>query len=315
MPQYLLQDLLTDALLEINKISPYDTLSQTQASIGMRRANWMLDSWVADRLKCWSEDVNVFPLASQQTFAMGADQVLPNFTMQRPSEIGKVNLLLYSGSGQPPVRTPIKLINYEQWASISVVSVANGYPIYAYPDYGEFLSTPSTVNAGSFLPGYTYTIVSVGTTNFMAIGAASNTIGVVFIATGVGSGTGTALSQGGVPYSNISFWTSPGVNQSVEIWTRHQIQQFTSLQNVIQYPPGFGRLILLGTAIEIAPSFGCTVSPETVQNYRNAEALVNGANAPSPLAACSAGYPGRTNTPDWNPYSGDTGQGSWPPQS
>jgi hypothetical protein len=48
------------------------------------------------------------------------------------------------------------------------------------------------VTAGAFVVGAQYTIISVGTTSFTAIGAASNTIGVVFTATGVGSGTGTA---------------------------------------------------------------------------------------------------------------------------
>ena len=46
--------------------------------------------------------------------------------------------------------------------------------------------------AGAFVVGKTYTIVSVGSTNFTLIGAASNTVGVVFTATGVGTGTGTA---------------------------------------------------------------------------------------------------------------------------
>jgi hypothetical protein len=46
--------------------------------------------------------------------------------------------------------------------------------------------------AGSFVIGASYTIVAVGTTDFTLIGAASNTIGVSFVATGVGTGTGTA---------------------------------------------------------------------------------------------------------------------------
>jgi hypothetical protein len=49
-----------------------------------------------------------------------------------------------------------------------------------------------TITAGSFVVGNWYTIVSVGTTNFTLIGAASNTVGVIFKATGVGTGTGTA---------------------------------------------------------------------------------------------------------------------------
>jgi len=46
--------------------------------------------------------------------------------------------------------------------------------------------------AGSFLTGSTYTILSVGNTDFTAIGAASNTVGISFVATGAGEGTGTA---------------------------------------------------------------------------------------------------------------------------
>jgi hypothetical protein len=49
-----------------------------------------------------------------------------------------------------------------------------------------------TVTAGAFVVGSTYLITSVGNTNFVSIGATSNTVGVLFTATGVGSGTGTA---------------------------------------------------------------------------------------------------------------------------
>lgn len=50
-------------------------------------------------------------------------------------------------------------------------------------------------NAGSFVIGRSYKIVSVGTTDFISIGATSNAIDQVFVATGVGSGTGTAKHQ------------------------------------------------------------------------------------------------------------------------
>jgi hypothetical protein len=47
-------------------------------------------------------------------------------------------------------------------------------------------STPAT----SIQSGLSYTILSVGSTDFTAIGASSNTVGVTFVATGVGVGTG-----------------------------------------------------------------------------------------------------------------------------
>jgi hypothetical protein len=52
--------------------------------------------------------------------------------------------------------------------------------------------TPSVDAATAIVPGQTYRIVSVGTTDFTAIGASANTVGVVFTATTAGTGTGTA---------------------------------------------------------------------------------------------------------------------------
>lgn len=67
--------------------------------------------------------------------------------------------------------------------------------------YGvESYSFGVIVNAGSFVVGKTYTINTVGTTNWVAIGAASNTAGLKFIATGVGSGTGNA----GITYNDMN---------------------------------------------------------------------------------------------------------------
>ena len=48
------------------------------------------------------------------------------------------------------------------------------------------------VTAGSFALAVQYTIVTVGSTDFTLIGASANIIGVVFNATGPGTGTGTA---------------------------------------------------------------------------------------------------------------------------
>jgi hypothetical protein len=49
-----------------------------------------------------------------------------------------------------------------------------------------------TVTAGNFVIGNTYRILSVGNTDFTLIGAPLNAPGVFFVATGVGSGSGTA---------------------------------------------------------------------------------------------------------------------------
>jgi hypothetical protein len=59
------------------------------------------------------------------------------------------------------------------------------------------VSGENSVNAGSFTVGYSYQILSLGNTDFTAIGAGPNpTVGAVFTATGVGSGSGTASDAG-----------------------------------------------------------------------------------------------------------------------
>ena len=51
------------------------------------------------------------------------------------------------------------------------------------------------VTAGSFVTGQYYTIREVGTTDFTLIGAVANTVGVLFQATGAGTGDGVAIDQ------------------------------------------------------------------------------------------------------------------------
>ena len=57
------------------------------------------------------------------------------------------------------------------------------------------IDTAYNITAGSFVATKQYTIRSVGTTDYTLIGAVANTVGVLFTATGVGSGTGVAIDM------------------------------------------------------------------------------------------------------------------------
>jgi len=82
-------------------------------------------------------------------------------------------------------------VYYADNNSASLISFTN--PTFS----GTVLVAGTTsVTAGSFTIGQAYTIQSIGSTNFTLIGAASNTVGLAFVATGAGSGTGTALVAG-----------------------------------------------------------------------------------------------------------------------
>jgi hypothetical protein len=78
------------------------------------------------------------------------------------------------------------------WAAVGVVGT---------PTVGvEFQAADPTVQAGNFVIGKEYVIISQGNpatpTNFTLIGAANNLPGTSFVATNVGTGSGTAWAEG-----------------------------------------------------------------------------------------------------------------------
>jgi microcystin-dependent protein len=87
------------------------------------------------------------------------------------------------------------------------VSKKNDYVLVYRPSLAAASAVTATVTSGNFVPGTTYAILSLGTTletqtDFTKIGAASNTIGLGFVATNTGAtagplgtaGTGTATT-------------------------------------------------------------------------------------------------------------------------
>lgn len=58
----------------------------------------------------------------------------------------------------------------------------------------------NVITAGSFVIGTNYIIITTGSTTYTTIGAANNNPGTFFVATGVGSGTGTACAVGSTAY-------------------------------------------------------------------------------------------------------------------
>jgi len=111
----------------------------------------------------------------------------PVYFTQSGSEIGD-DLL-----GGVKAKTEYYILQVRPEIAAGNFIVGNYYEISILGDTNwNTMSGITSVNAGSFVVGYTYQITSAGNTDFTTIGATSNTVGVIFVATGVGSGTGTA---------------------------------------------------------------------------------------------------------------------------
>jgi hypothetical protein len=96
--------------------------------------------------------------------------------------------------------------------SFDVLVSGTLYYIAQVVSYGQvrLSDEPNDTVATSIVPGESYIITNVGTTNWTLIGAASNTVGVVFTATGTGLGDGAArklidLTGGSVPARTYLF--------------------------------------------------------------------------------------------------------------
>jgi hypothetical protein len=98
--------------------------------------------------------------------------------------------------------------------------------------FGELRNYQSTtVSAGNFVIGYTYTILTIGSTptNWTSIGASSATVGTVFVATGVGTGNGTATWN-----SNIIPFTEAGKDTIDKFIRVHKVYQPFYLNSALE---------------------------------------------------------------------------------
>ena len=133
---------------------------------------------------------------------------------------GAVN---YNGDGT--IRAHKAYFDFDDRPLVAAETFAAYSASTAYTTVSYVTTNTPTVSAGAFVVGLDYTIVSTGSgsTNFTSIGAANNTVGTVFRATGVGSGTGTAtLTQywvctiagtGNTPSVTSAYW------KEVRKWT------------------------------------------------------------------------------------------------
>jgi hypothetical protein len=162
-------------------------------------------NFTSDRLTNLTE--TTVKLGVQNTFTTDASLETVKFVGCSESTV-KPGSAIVASSGQE--------INYGTGSYHSIVLTNSttldivGFPMPADTEDGRYaklrleavLSPFSATTAGSFVVGRTYTIQAIGTTNFTAIGAISNTVGITFKATGVGSGNGTAKEAKTLAFAN-----------------------------------------------------------------------------------------------------------------
>jgi hypothetical protein len=150
-------------------------------------------------------DNNGIPLSGGKLYTYAAGTTTPQQTWTTPAGTTlNTNPIILNSGGRPPqeiwlssaysykfvltTSTDVLIATYDNVPGLPQPAIVNDASSISYQQ-------GSIVNAGSFIVGNTYMINLVGSTNFIAIGAAANIAGTVFIATGVGSGSGNAYNS------------------------------------------------------------------------------------------------------------------------
>lgn len=140
------------------------------------------------------------------TYAAGTTTPAPTYTTVN-GNVSHTNPIILDSAGRLPAGGELWLpigIGYKFVIKTSaevLISTYDNIPSAAQPPAANdadsiMYEQGYTVTAGGFIAGKIYRIASIGSTDFTLIGAAANTVGLHFIATGAGTGTGTAeLSQ------------------------------------------------------------------------------------------------------------------------
>ena len=122
--------------------------------------------------------------------------------------------------------------------------------------------TANAISAGSFSIGKIYTIKTVGSTNFVAVGASANTVGVTFTATGAGSGSGTVTNTKTLKYAlsgSDETYTAPIVLP--------QALEFTLNANTEQAVIGFNMVLDQGQVTEVYASTAFSDPNDNASQY------------------------------------------------
>lgn len=119
---------------------PQRTPSPDQFAECLPILNRMSGIWSTNRMNVYTIDISAYPLvAGRKTYTIGGPGLGADFDAPRPLSIDRANIIVNTTS--PVVRTPVAILNDQQWREINVQDIPNGIPSKLYNDGAFPLST------------------------------------------------------------------------------------------------------------------------------------------------------------------------------
>lgn len=129
-------DLISASARMAGFLASGESLQDSEPSDCLAILQQMIDTWQADDLKIFGENINTFPLVvGTQTYLLGAGLSAPNFALARPAEIQRMGCLMTGSNPTQPPERPIEILDYSGWSRIPVKNIGGSYPLYCYVEY------------------------------------------------------------------------------------------------------------------------------------------------------------------------------------
>ena len=201
---------------------------------------------------------------SSTKWCYGGDTLIFGFGGTGTSTSDTISNLVFNTAGTPAQNVPMtQVAKYPINGSADVPATQDIFAQILYARNPN-LSDKADVTAGSFVVNEGYVIKTVGTTNFTLIGAASNTVNTAFIATGVGSGTGTATPLNPFAY-NASSYKGNGTGAIGATFTASRSVTTLTVTAISGYPAQIISPTTAGYAGDTLGGSGVTAGTITVQ--------------------------------------------------
>lgn len=303
-----INDIVTDAMQEIGALAAGETLltltggMTNDAVKGLSGYNRLIDGTNIQRGNIFTERADLWTLIiGQQAYTIGIDPtgvLTATFAAVRPVRISRVNVLLASG-GVGPVYRKVKIRTAAQWGARQFRNVQS-IPYEIYPDYANPLSTwrfypyPDQAYQIEVWSWQQFAqagpIIGTGTvtTNGTAVTWSSGTqFTSAQAGAGIVIGGATYLVQAYIDATHLVLSSTAGVQST-------PIGYITGgIATLIVVPPGYWDFYVYSLAVRLASAFGRTLTPETIQLYKDAKEAIMSLNIPSPRQALDRDHGGR----------------------
>jgi hypothetical protein len=118
-------DLVTDALSEINALTPGQPIDAGDMSLGIQRVINFLDSMTARPLMSFVKLLNAYTFGStKQTYTIGPSG---DFVTNRPQEILGADIV--DNAVSPTIFIPVRIVDADEYESIRVLNIQSSIPV------------------------------------------------------------------------------------------------------------------------------------------------------------------------------------------